>query len=225
MLAWDAPGYAHSACLIQRQPLAIDYATVLADWLRAEGVSCCDVLGHSLGAIVAAAFAADAAPAAGIQVRRLVLASPALGYGDQPEPVREAKRRERTDLIQRLGPQGLAAERAARLCTPQADAAAKELVRWNMARSTPEGYAQAAHLLAEDQLRPYAARVRVPVHVLCGERDTVTPLAASAAFAESIGAAFTVLPGAAHACYVEHAADFNAALRCALEPQLPATTP
>ena len=76
LLAWDAPGYAASRPLAISWPSATDYATRLADVLDREGVESCDLLGHSLGAIVAGRFAALYPE----RVSRLILASPALGY-------------------------------------------------------------------------------------------------------------------------------------------------
>jgi pimeloyl-ACP methyl ester carboxylesterase len=216
VLAWDAPGYGASASVASPEPLAPDYAEVVAEWLLALGVRECTVLGHSLGAMVAACFAAQFAGRHGIVVRALLLASPALGYGDRPEAERSSRWRERVDLVQRLGPAAMAAERAPRLCTEQADGASLGLVEANMARVTPGGYAQAAHMLAFDSLAPCAARVRIPLHVLCGALDRITPAAASGAFADALGAAFHLISGAAHACYVEHAADFNTAVRAIL---------
>lgn len=215
VLAWDAPGYGSSAPLPQAQPAAADYGRALFDWLRAVDAGPCVLVGHSLGAIVAASAAAAASDGT---VQALVLASPALGYGDAAPELRAARKRERVDLIRRLGPQGLAEERAARLCTPAVPPGALDLVRWNMARVTPQGYEQAAHLLTHETLSTYAARVKVPLAVLCGELDSVTPAAASAAFARSLGAPFHAIAGAAHACYVEHAQAFNRALQAVLDP-------
>ena len=217
VLAWDAPGYGESAPLASPQPLAPDYAEVLAEWLATLGVRECAVVGHSLGALVAAAFAAQAAERHGIALRALLLASPALGYGDRPEAERAARWKERADLAQRLGPVAMAAERAPRLCTDGADAASVALVASNMARVTPGGYAQAAHLLAFETLAAHAARARCPIHVLCGTLDRITPAAASSAFAQALGAPFHAIPGAAHACYVEHAPAFNAEIGTILE--------
>lgn len=224
VLAWDAPGYGDSAPLSQARPLAADYAAVLAQWLAALSIERCTLVGHSLGALVAAAFAAraddadadaDAAPPTHATPRReplvsaVVLACPALGYGDAAPDVRAAKWRERVELIERLGASGLAAERAARLCSPVAAPAHVELVRWNMARVTPLGYAQAAHMLAHEQLRRHARRIAAPLAIVCAELDTVTPASAAQALAHELGVPCHRLAGAAHACYVEHAARFN----------------
>lgn len=216
VLAWDAPGYGESATLPNAHPLAVDYAAALAEWLTALGVTECAVLGHSLGALMAGAFVAKAAPAAHIQVRQLILASPALGYGEHSESVRISKVKERVELITGLGAVGMAAARAAKLCTPAADESTIARVRWSMARCTVAGYSQAAHLLANDSLHRYMAAAQCPVDVFCGELDTVTTALASREFAGRIAARFTLLPGAAHACYVEHATAFNAALTAAL---------
>lgn len=218
VVAWDAPGYAESAPLPNPTPLADDYAQALADLLARLGIDELVLLGHSLGALVAAAWAAR--PTA--RLHRLVLASPARGYGLAAPEVRQAKWRERVEAVERLGPEGLAADRAAALCAPGAPQAVVEKVRWNMARVTRQGYAQAAHMLAHDDLLTHLRRVAVsvPVSVLCGALDRTTPAEASAKVASDVGAAFTLLPGVAHACYAEDPAAFNAALlaAAAVEP-------
>ena len=208
VIAWDAPGYGASAPLPQAQPLAGDYARVLAEFLQALKIDALALVGHSLGTIMAAAWAAR--PTA--KLRRLVLASPARGYAQATPEARAAKYRERIELVERLGIEGMAAQRAARLCAPGAAADAIEIVRRNMARCTPGGYAQAAHMLANDDLALHLGKVGVPTAVLCGELDSVTPPAACKQVADDAGAPFTLLPGAGHACYVEDARRFNAAL-------------
>jgi pimeloyl-ACP methyl ester carboxylesterase len=144
VIAWDAPGYGESAPLPNPRPLAGDYADALSLLLDHLGIGELVLVGHSLGALVAAEWAARHGP----RVLRLVLASPARGYASAPPELRAAKWQERIDLIQQLGVDGLAASRSAGLCAPHASAAAIESVRQNMARVTPGGYAQAAHLLA-----------------------------------------------------------------------------
>lgn len=213
VLAWDAPGYGESAPLPQPTPLAADYAQALADFLARLGVNELVLVGHSLGAMVAAAWASR--PSA--RLHALVLASPARGYGLADTGVRRTKWHERVEAIERLGPQGLADERAARLCAPGASEAAIASVRWNMARVTRAGYGQAAHMLAFDDLLTHLRHVAAPVSVLCGELDRVTEPAACAAVAAEVGAPFTLLPGVAHACYAEDSDAFNAALAAALE--------
>lgn len=211
LLAWDAPGYGASAPLREAHPRAEHYVQALDEWLQALEIEKPVLLGHSLGAIVAAAWAAARPDAVGA----LVLASPARGYGQAEPAVKEAKYRERIALVERLGIEGLAATRAAGLCAPRADAQAVEQVRWNMARATPGGYVQAAHLLAHDDLMAHLRQAPAPRAVLCGEHDRVTPPEACEAVALEAGAPFVRLPGVGHACYVEDARRFNDELdRC-----------
>ena len=234
VIAWDAPGYAESAPLPQPRPLAIDYAQALGDFLQRIGVTEMVLVGHSLGALMAAAFAAQAGAGAiagaiagagagaddgqragaAIKLRSLVLASPARGYGSAGAELRAAKWRERVELVERLGVAGMAAERAATLCAPGAPAAVVERLRWSMARVTPGGYAQAAHMLAHDDIATHLRRLSkgLSLSVLCGELDAVTPPAACARLADEFGASFSLLQGVAHACYVEDPARFNRAL-------------
>lgn len=212
VVAWDAPGYAESTPLPNPEPLAQDYARALAEFLARLGIEELVLVGHSLGAMVASAWAAQ--PTA--RLHALLLASPARGYGRAAPGTRESKWRERVEAIDRLGPHGLAMERAARLCAPGASPRVIEQVCWNMARTTPRGYAQAAHMLAQDDLHTHLRRVAAPVCVLCGALDRVTPPAACEEVAREVGAPFTLLSGVAHACYVEDPGLFNAALTSAI---------
>lgn len=216
VIAWDAPGYGSSTPLPPPQPLALDYARALGEWLGEIGVTELVLVGHSLGALMAAAWAARADESGSKRLRSLVLASPARGYGSAAPATRLAKWQERIELMARLGPAGLAEQRSAALCSGSASATALALVRWNMARTTPGGYAQAAYMLAHDDLAGHLRGVHAPMHVLCGELDQTTPATACRELAAHAGAAFTLLKGVAHACYVEDAPQFNAALRNAM---------
>jgi pimeloyl-ACP methyl ester carboxylesterase len=55
----DAPGYGASARLATEHPHASRYATALDRWLGALGIDRCHMLGHSLGTLIAARFAAE----------------------------------------------------------------------------------------------------------------------------------------------------------------------
>ncbi|MDR3097590.1 MAG: alpha/beta fold hydrolase, partial [Paraburkholderia sp.] len=95
VLAWDAPGYGASTPVASASPVAADYARVLAGWLDALGIERCVLAGHSLGAIMAGAFAA-AHPE---RVAGLLLISPAGGYGAADAAVREEKRAARLAML------------------------------------------------------------------------------------------------------------------------------
>ncbi|HKU00742.1 MAG TPA: alpha/beta fold hydrolase, partial [Paraburkholderia sp.] len=166
VLAWDAPGYGASTPVASASPVAADYARVLADWLDALGIERCVLVGHSLGAIIAGAFAA-AHPE---RVAGLLLISPAGGYGAADPAVRAERRDARLAMLAELGPQGLAQKRSANMLSPHASADSRAWVRWNMSRVVPHGYAQATHLLANADLAADLARCagKVPMAVAVG---------------------------------------------------------
>jgi pimeloyl-ACP methyl ester carboxylesterase len=208
VIAWDAPGYGRSDPLPNPQPLAAEYALALDRLLDALQVDQALVLGHSLGAIVAAAWCATTKR----KVRGLLLASPARGYATASDDVRETKYRERLQSVERLGMAGMAAERSTALCAPQASAQAVATVRRNMALITPDGYAQAAWMLSNDDLMAHLRNTAPPLAVLYGELDRTTPPQACERIARDSGARPVALRGVAHACYIEDAAQFNKAL-------------
>ncbi|MFL6797789.1 MAG: alpha/beta fold hydrolase [Xanthobacteraceae bacterium] len=171
-LAWDAPGYGNSQELPQEWPDASDYALALERLLAATGVSRCVVVGHSLGALIAARYAVSFP----LQVMALVLISPALGYGAEkhaPLPPPVAKRIEELD---RLGPAAFSRARSpGLLADPAARPDVLQTVQQAMAAVRRPGYDQAARLLAVGRLVEDAAKMTVPTAVLVGLQDRITP--------------------------------------------------
>ena len=147
VIAWDAPGYGASTPLAPSAPKAADYAERLGAMLDALGVARCTLVGHSLGALTAARAARpDSALAS--RIERLLLISPAAGYG-APEraETRQRVRTQRLDTLARAGVAGMAAQADARLLSANASEQARQWVRWNMARLNEGGYRQAVELL------------------------------------------------------------------------------
>ncbi|MDR6391759.1 alpha/beta fold hydrolase [Paraburkholderia phenoliruptrix] len=208
VLAWDAPGYGESTPVAAASPAASDYASVLGEWLAALHIERCVLVGHSLGAIIAGAFAASHPE----RVAGLLLLSPAGGYGAAPAQVREARRDQRLAMLNELGPQGLADTRSANMLSEQASDEARAWVRWNMSRVIPHGYAQATHLLANADLAADLARFKGRANVAVGADDTITPPAACERLALAAGTPLQVVPRAGHAGYIEADAAYNAIL-------------
>lgn len=222
LIAWDAPGYGQSTAVEPDAPRAQAYADRLRMLLDALQVERCVLVGHSLGALMAgAAVRQDSAMA--LRIARLVLMSPARGYGSPARAGEAARvRTERLDSLARLGIAGMAAQRSDRLVWGGAGEQARAWVRWNMARLNESGYRQAVELLCGDDLLGYLPPA-MPVRVLCGEHDEVTPPAACTQVAHACGVALELLEQAGHACYVEQPEAVSAVLSAELESAFPAS--
>lgn len=206
VLAWDAPGYGASTPVEASSPAASDYAAVLKEWLDALGIERCVLLGHSLGAIIAGAFAVTNPQ----RVAGLLLLSPAGGYGAASAEVRETKRDQRLAMLKELGPQGLAEKRSTNMLSIHANDEARAWVRWNMSRVIPHGYAQATHLLANADLASDLSRCKGRINVAVGADDTITTPEACERLALAAGTQLQVVPRAGHAGYIEAPAAYTA---------------
>jgi len=201
VIAWDAPGYGASSALPALAPRAADYALRWGQLLDALEINRCVLVGHSLGALVAAS-AAQQLPE---RIAALVLISPAQGYG---APGRESERArvhdERMASLAKLGIAGMAAQRSARLVSDQASSLARAWVRWIMAGLNGPGYRQAIELLCGgDLLADLPPPAALPVTVACGTRDVITLPGECAEVARRCGVALQRIDDAGHACYVE----------------------
>lgn len=208
ILAWNAPGYGSSSMLAAARPGADAYAVRLRHMLQALGVvNTADagrvtLVGHSLGAMMAAAYAAIH-PAT---LDKLVLLSPARGYGQAARLAQGAQvARERLSTLAELGVPGMATQRSSRLLSGNASGAQRDWVRWNMAQLNAGGYTQAVHLLCGDAMENYAppGAALVPGAVHCGSADNVTTPGDCRQVAELYGLPFALIDQAGHSCYVE----------------------
>ncbi|ATJ81071.1 alpha/beta fold hydrolase [Halomonas beimenensis] len=220
LLAWDAPGYGESQPLAAAEPTAADYAARLDAWLDALAVERCVLVGHSLGAMMASAYAARRPE----RLAGVVLADPALGYRDADEAKRDSVYRSRWTMLAEQGHDAYAAARAPRLLREGADAADIARVRDGMRRLHVEGFSQASWMLANDALEGYLPEgLPVPATVLCGDEDAITPPEASRALAERLGLPYRDIPRAGHASYIDAPEAFAEALDAFARPLLAAT--
>lgn len=205
-VAWDAPGYGSSDRLAPSHPLASDYADALASFVQRLDVAPVVLVGHSLGAMIAAAFAARHPQ----HVRGLLLADPAQGYGAAPLQQREHIATRRHALLVELGNEEYARRRAGALLHPAADPACRAIVQAQMRRLHAEGFAQACRMLAHDDIWNYLPQWCGPLRVVCGRQDDITPIADAQRLAQRMGATCVGLADAGHASYIDAAEAFNA---------------
>jgi pimeloyl-ACP methyl ester carboxylesterase len=204
VFAWDAPGYGRSTPLEQAEPRAADYALRLQAWLGALQVKPDVIVGHSLGALMAAAYVAHAPEA--LQPGCVLLLNPAQGYG-QPghEDQSRSVRAQRLATLDRLGIEGMAESRHAHLLRADAGSEARAWVRWNMQRLDDGGYRQAVAMLSGDDIGAYLRRrpASTPARVACGDVDGITPPQGCEALADAFGLPFARLVDAGHASYID----------------------
>jgi pimeloyl-ACP methyl ester carboxylesterase len=183
VIAWDCPGYGRSAPLAVNWPLAQDYSEALKRLLDRLNVERAVFVGHSLGAIIAARFAAMTPD----RTAGVALISPAVGYRTPPGAPLPDGARARIDELEKLGPQAFAAARARGLVhEPDRKPEVTARVEAAMAAVQFPGYAQAVRMLASAWIFDDAAALQVPTVVMCGANDRVTPPEQSKRVADAV---------------------------------------
>lgn len=198
LIAWEAPGYGPSTPLAADWPVAGDYAAALLRLLDALALPRVHLVGHSLGTLMGAAFAA-ACPG---RVQTLTLAACAQGGGLAPGAALAPAHQARIDGLLAEGARAFAAARAPRLIhAPEANPELVAEAAAAMATVTLPGYAQAVRMLASGDLAADCARVVPPAAVIVGAEDVVTPPAQSRAAHAALPrpGALIQVPGCGHA--------------------------
>ncbi len=216
VVAWDAPGYGESTPLDKSIPEVMYYADVLKRLVDGLGLKTFYLVGHSLGALIASAYCYQFSET----VLSLVLANPATGYGKDNPEVRDSKNNARIELMERLGPQGLAKERSRKLLSDNAPENAVDLVRWNMSRLHKQGYIQAANMLANSNLCEFCQKISKRVLILYGVHDRITPETMAVKVARCYEQSeYKSIKGAGHASYIEAPEVFNFYIKEFIETQ------
>jgi pimeloyl-ACP methyl ester carboxylesterase len=173
LIAWNAPGYLLSDNLWAETPNCRDYADALDDLLAALGIDGFDIVANSFGTRVAQCFAYYRPG----RIRRAVFTGTSIPHGMLPEE-RARSIEARARMIERGG-YGFG-DRAAALLGSAASADTLALVQQTLRATNPAGFMQAARFGAEAEMPPLAAGLTMPLLMVQGEDDRVTPAATNA---------------------------------------------
>jgi pimeloyl-ACP methyl ester carboxylesterase len=198
LIAWNAPGYLLSDNLRVETPSGRDYADALDDFLAALGIAGFDIVANSFGTRVAQCFA-DRQPG---RIGRAVFTGTSIAQGTAPEE-RARGLEARARMIERGG-YGFG-ERASALLGSAASSATVALVTQTLRATNPAGFMQAARFAASGDMPSPGTGLTMPLLLIQGEEDRVTPAAANAKrLAEAVRSAeLVMLAGCGHLPEVE----------------------
>lgn len=211
VVAWNAPGYMLSDPLSAETPSADDYPAALADFLTAMGIERFDVLANSFGTRVAQGFACRYPD----RIVRAVFTGTSVAPA-QSEAERARALEARAAQVANGG-YGFG-ERADALLGSRATAKTAGIVRHVLRATNPAGFMQAARSATGRD--PIGAGLSMPLLMIQGAEDRVTPAAANAGrLAEAVsGARLVMLDGCGHLPELEMPARVNALVREFLFP-------
>ncbi|MEN6670046.1 alpha/beta hydrolase [Psychrobacter sp. B38] len=205
VLAWSAPGYGKSGQIEQEMPTALDYSQRLLTLLESKNIDRINIVGHSLGALIAAGFASKY-PA---KVNKLVLANPAQGYGEFEPSKQDEVAEMRPKLLKKLGGTEMARQRCGALLFDASDDKVA-LLEKIMAQITIEGFEKSSRLLAHDSIHHYLAKIDKPVDLIYGTEDGITtPKIMFEIAARHKNISLHAIESASHLSYLDQPDRFN----------------
>lgn len=206
----DLRGFGQSTGLPPARSLD-DHADDLDELLASLNVENAAVAGLSMGGYISFALLRRHPS----RLRALVLAD-TRAIADSPEM--KANRDAHIELVRSQGAPALMQKLRPSLLAENAreDAVAKALAMGGS--QTPEGVADAlAAMRDRPDSRSLLPTLRIPVSLIVGEHDAISPVAEMKEIADAIpGARFTVIQGAGHLANLEAPAAFDAALRAGI---------
>jgi len=207
VIAWNAPGYMLSDALVAETPATDDYPAALGDFLAALSIDRFDVLANSFGTRVAQGFAARH----GGRIRRAVFTGTSVAQPQSPE---ERARAVAARAAQVAGGGYRFGERAAALLGSHASSAVRAEAQHFLRATNPAGFMQAARSLTGGGA-PLGTGLTMPLLMIQGEDDRVTPVAANAARLAAVvpHARLVMLAGCGHLPEIEMPEQVNRLVR------------
>ena len=207
-VAWDMPGYGHSAPI---EPYTFkglaESCIALIDGLRCEHVV---LVGHSMGGMVAQEVVARRPE----RVSRLVLCGTSPAFGKPDGEWQRAFVAERTAPLQAGRTMAELAEvLVPQMIGPGALPEGVRLAQHCMGLVNPSTYRRALEALVTFDRRANLPHIHVPTLLLAGEHDRNAPSAVMRKMAQAIaGSTFLELPGVGHLQNLEAPEAFDAAV-------------
>lgn len=213
LVAWNAPGYMLSDPLAADAPNAGAYPAALADFLQAVEIGQFDLIANSFGTRVAQGFAMRQPG----RIKRAVFTGTSIVQPQSPEERERALAARAAQVAS--GGYGFAA-RGAALLGSKASETTVEIVKHVLRATNPAGFMQAARSGAGSDAVPLGNGLTMPLLLIQGAEDRVTPLAANAArLAEAVPQArLVVLDGCGHLPELEMPERVNQLIRDFLLP-------
>ncbi|WP_019391019.1 alpha/beta fold hydrolase [Priestia filamentosa] len=206
VIAWDAPGYGRSSDPAEEFRYFEEFAHILKgmiDELKLEKIY---LLGHSMGAAIALEFCNFYSN----RIEKLIIADPTRGAAALNEEENKRKLENRLFSIEHLSPEEIADKRIKALLSPYASKEVYKRVKEIMSQVRLAGYRSVAYSLYHLDQMSLLPQITVPVLVVCGELDIVTPVNESKAIHEElIDSKLAIIPKGGHLCYQEEPEVFN----------------
>ena len=207
VIGWDSPGYGGSDDPPPANPLAADYAKALVGFLNALSLDQVDLIGHSMGAIVAGCFAGLHAK----RVRRLILSGARAGASRRGAAASGYD--QRLEELKTLSPEEFGTRRAEGMVAAGADAAVRERTARIAAEARLSGYEAACHMLSHSDNTEALRQLPMQTLIVGGAEDRIAPPEEARHLLSLIpDAKLVLIDGAGHAPYAERSDQYNAAI-------------
>lgn len=215
-LAWNLPGYGGKPRVAE--PSIPAFAAALADRLERQDVKAVVPVGHSIGGMVALELALQRPE----RVAALVLCATTAAFGSRDGSFQERFLKERLAPLaagRRLA--DLAPEVVPKLAGPDPDPEGLAAAVAAMARVPEDAWRDALRALVGFDRRAALARIRIPVLLVAGARDSQAPPSTMKRMARRLpDATFALVSGAGHLVPFERPRAFLAVLERFLRERL-----
>ena len=209
VLDWPLPGFAGTPMPAETSFAA--WAGLLRQRLDADGIPRIDLIGHSIGGMLALDFALRFPE----RVRGLVLYATTPAFGGRDPAFAEAFLAERLAPLEAGQDMPALAEASIRpMLRPGTPDALVDLAVGAMAAAPEAAYRATVRCLTTFNRRDDLGHLAAPTLLIAGEADPLAPPRTMERMRDAIrDARLAVLPGCGHLAHLEDTAGFNAAVR------------